>query len=149
MPETRVCKKCGGSSPLDKSHFGHTPNGGFRWTCRKCMRKKVAAHTKANPDKVAERFKRRRAQELAAGNNYNKESLRLQLRIYQRELCFYCKEKISDIGELDHMLPIARGGLDTLENIALACNKCNKEKHNKSIDEYREWLRKNRYIVKF
>lgn len=41
--------------------------------------------------------------------------------------------------DLDHKTPIARKGPDVKKNIVLACKRCNKEKHNKTLQEFREW----------
>ena len=46
-------------------------------------------------------------------------------------LCEYCKtpERLAEYSfEVEHIVPRARGGLDTLENLALACGPCNKAK---------------------
>ena len=50
---------------------------------------------------------------------------------------------------LDHKTPLAKGGTNDLSNFALACFKCNQEKHNKTVDEYRRWLLDRNYEVRF
>jgi hypothetical protein len=59
-------------------------------------------------------------------------------------LCFYCAEPIkrgsSDPDHeatKDHMVPISRGGVDHIANIAPACLRCNQLKGNKTVDEFR------------
>ncbi len=47
--------------------------------------------------------------------------------------CEYCHapEAIFNVPfEVDHILPVSRGGKDTLENLALACRACNLRKSN-------------------
>ena len=41
----------------------------------------------------------------------------------------------------DHKMPIIRGGKWHLENIALACYRCNTEKNAMTDEEYREFRR--------
>ncbi|MBI3974578.1 MAG: HNH endonuclease [Chloroflexi bacterium] len=48
-----------------------------------------------------------------------------------RGLCEYCKtpERLAGYAfEVEHIVPVARGGGDTLGNLALACGPCNKAK---------------------
>ena len=62
-----------------------------------------------------------------------KISASLQQRVRQRAqgLCEYCHatEQWQYVRfTLDHVIPVARGGLPTLENLALACFHCNRRK---------------------
>jgi 5-methylcytosine-specific restriction endonuclease McrA len=42
--------------------------------------------------------------------------------------------------EADHRDPLARGGRNTIENLLPACVRCNRRKHTKTEDEFREFL---------
>lgn len=42
--------------------------------------------------------------------------------------CYYCGARLDDGYELDHIVPLGRGGAHTLENIVKACPRCNKAK---------------------
>jgi hypothetical protein len=49
--------------------------------------------------------------------------------------CEYClshQEYVMGILQVEHWWPIARGGTDTAENLALACELCNQEKWAKT-----------------
>lgn len=140
----RTCRYCNESQ--DESCFGHNPQGGLRWKCRKCMRQAVAKHSQENPDLVRNRARARKERESKTLKDYLPLTLKLNLAKKQNNACFYCKEEnleLSVMGELDHMTPIVQGGADIRENIVLACSQCNKEKHNKTVDEYREWIKRN------
>ncbi|MGH2366916.1 MAG: HNH endonuclease [Chloroflexota bacterium] len=46
-------------------------------------------------------------------------------------VCEYCRspERLAGYAyEVEHIVPLARGGVDTMENLALACGLCNKAK---------------------
>lgn len=63
----------------------------------------------------------------------------------QKYLCFWCRSLLRDaLGKLlatrGHMMPIARGGSDSIFNIAAECMPCNREKGNMSAGEYRVFL---------
>lgn len=43
--------------------------------------------------------------------------------------CRYCREQVPrDTMTVDHLTPLSAGGLDRLDNLALACLACNQEK---------------------
>jgi HNH endonuclease len=49
--------------------------------------------------------------------------------------CEYCKYPMRfalDSMEIDHILPVSRGGLTEVENLALACHGCNQYKQNRT-----------------
>ena len=80
------------------------------------------------------------------------ERARFRARLVARDggfFCFYCKTPLDSSYHIDHKTPIAGGGEHALANFALACLQCNQEKHNKDIDSYRAWLRKNGEPVRF
>ena len=41
------------------------------------------------------------------------------------------------IPELDHKIPVSRGGADTLENLVFACRRCNQRKSMRTEAEFR------------
>jgi HNH endonuclease len=47
--------------------------------------------------------------------------------------CEYCRSqrRFADSFEIEHIIPVSRGGADTLDNLALACRQCNSLKSNK------------------
>lgn len=50
---------------------------------------------------------------------------------YCCEYCRYPEAASSTPLEADHIVPEARGGLDTLDNLALCCRSCNLHKYSK------------------
>ncbi len=137
----KICKGCGKSLPIDRNFFGSTPTGGFRGKCRACM----AAHTKlyddANRDSVIERSLARQARSSAAGPKWENYDV-LAMRKAQRDLCAYCCVDLSGGGEVDHMVPLVKGGTNSFRNLVLACMQCNREKHAKTVDEYFAWRKR-------
>lgn len=55
--------------------------------------------------------------------------------------CFYCGEVGGKL-EADHKLPISKGGGNELENLITSCRKCNRQKYNKTVEQYLEWRNK-------
>jgi len=50
-------------------------------------------------------------------------------------LCVYCNN-YSTLYEVEHVLPLSRGGLHDIDNIAVACPPCNRRKGNKTVEEF-------------
>lgn len=65
----------------------------------------------------------------------------------QGGMCAYCGKEITKKSkdpyarQLDHIIPICRGGLNTLSNVHWVCPRCNKSKGGR-LEE--EWLKKER-----
>jgi len=61
-------------------------------------------------------------------------------KIFQRDnyTCVYCN-KIGGKLEVDHIIPISRGGGNELSNLATACRKCNRQKKDRTPDEFVRW----------
>lgn len=54
--------------------------------------------------------------------------------------CWYCGKYFDYFDKtytIDHITAISKGGLDTLDNLVIACKTCNCKKHDKSIEEFR------------
>ncbi|MGH6780174.1 MAG: HNH endonuclease [Bradyrhizobium sp.] len=59
----------------------------------------------------------------------------------QQGRCPCCFEPIARLeeSEVDHVVPLERGGSDLSSNLMLAHTQCNREKHNKTLVEHWEW----------
>lgn len=61
------------------------------------------------------------------------ETVRKRVRERSRYLCEYChspEEASAALFEIDHILPKSLGGSDALNNLALACQRCNSYRYN-------------------
>ena len=54
--------------------------------------------------------------------------------------CVYCKKKSIPL-EIEHIIPKSRGGTNRIDNLTIACQKCNLKKGNKLSSEYSPKLR--------
>lgn len=54
--------------------------------------------------------------------------------------CIYCNWIGSILNfEVDHIIPVTRGGSDLPQNKRLICSGCNREKADKTHSEYLSW----------
>lgn len=57
-------------------------------------------------------------------------------------LCVYCglNEVSRSPLEIDHFVPLSRGGTNQMRNLVASCKRCNAEKGDMLIEEYRAYL---------
>lgn len=93
----------------------------------------------ANKDRtfasMREACRRRRAK--LAGNDARLVTTRDMKRLAdrQRHRCFYCDAKTKL--EVEHVVPVTRGGRHSIGNLVLACFDCNRGKSTKFVIEFR------------
>lgn len=63
----------------------------------------------------------------------------LRRRVLTSGPCVYCGDPNPTC--IDHIIPVARGGLSVWWNLAAACKCCNDNKLDFTPNEWREWLR--------
>lgn len=75
---------------------------------------------------------KRRAQKVStASPNINKH---IEFLFKEKPYCFYCNSTLKL--QIEHMIPLSRGGTHTEDNVTLACQKCNLTKGIKLPKEF-------------
>jgi 5-methylcytosine-specific restriction endonuclease McrA len=97
--------------------------------------KKMRAWRKANPEKVQVWVRNRRAKLKGLAGTHTIEDI-LSLMDSQRGKCVYCRVDISKSYQVDHIVPVARGGSNDKGNLQLLCKACNLDKRAKDPLEY-------------
>lgn len=63
-------------------------------------------------------------------------------KLYSASTCYYCGKPLTDKEKsVDHKTPISRGGTNALDNLVISCMFCNRQKKDKTEEEYYEWKR--------
>ena len=75
--------------------------------------------------------RKRRAMRLAASGSHTVEDLKDILRL-QKSKCAYCRVHFSKIviPNLDHIVPLSKGGTEDRKNLQYLCKPCNSKKNN-------------------
>jgi 5-methylcytosine-specific restriction endonuclease McrA len=94
---------------------------------------------KENPGKVRARNFKRRNLVLASETHFTQADVNAQY-VSQDGKCAYCGTPLNDDFEIDHYIPVSRGGSNGKENIRCACQRCNRAKQDKMPDEWQEYL---------
>ena len=66
-----------------------------------------------------------------------KEWKRISKHVFNRDkyTCQYC-HVVGGILEVDHIIPFSKGGSDDFENLVTSCRKCNRQKKDKSVEDF-------------
>lgn len=90
-------------------------------------------YVKVNPQKAIEYVARRRARKYGS-KLYQIIDRRL---VFTRDkgICWLCKLPVEEKWELDHIVPLSKGGEHNYTNVAVAHRSCNAKKSARLIDE--------------
>jgi len=102
------------------------------------IKKQSSEWSKNNPEGHRNHARTRRALEK---NSTGKLSKGLEDKLFklQKGKCPCCKQPLGDDYHLDHIVPLARGGSNTDDNMQLLRSQCNQQKHAKHpVDFMRE-----------
>ena len=143
---TKVCTKCGIEQPVENFGARRTPRYRINPQCKAC----TVAYRKANRDRLRANVRkweqrnrlkcnaykhRYAATKYGARGDYNPDDV-WALGASQDWLCAYCETPLFGIFDVDHMIPISRGGSNGVENLAIACPPCNRSKSYKTAEEF-------------
>ena len=153
---TRECTKCFRIKPLNEFHNSNTGKGGEKnkvTRCKSCdseYKKKRRIENIANiKKKSADMHRIRYAAKKSSSANI---SINLDDVIDLRGLnCMYCGIETENIptprgkfnrrrSSLEHIQPLSKGGLHTMNNLGVACLTCNISKGNKTYVQYFNFL---------
>jgi 5-methylcytosine-specific restriction endonuclease McrA len=85
-------------------------------------------------------YQRKRRAKLRNGGTYRvtpRDRSRLMEKHHNR--CAYCQQEFSQANPLqwDHVVPLARGGVDSIGNLLPACRRCNQSKGDRFLAVWR------------
>jgi 5-methylcytosine-specific restriction endonuclease McrA len=92
------------------------------------------------------RNERRKRQQTADDGTLTSRTLQA-LTMWQSH-CPYCGDAMPlRCRSLDHVIPLARGGAHSADNVVICCVTCNKRKHTRTAEEYVAYRRRRGHPV--
>lgn len=88
-----------------------------------------------NPEKKREYSQRRKARKQNAVGQFNAEDIQT-LYVSQQGKCWWCECELNGKYEIDHRIPLSRGGTNNANNLCLTCRTCNRSKNDKLPHEW-------------
>ncbi len=99
-------------------------------------------YRKKHPEKLREDARcwsaNRRARSRSTDGKYTTKDVKAQLKS-QNGKCWWCGKKVKKY-DVDHLVPLSRGGTNHPNNIVIACPHCNRSRHNKLPHEWTDRL---------
>jgi 5-methylcytosine-specific restriction endonuclease McrA len=89
----------------------------------------------AHPDKHAAKERNRRALKRSAEGVHTVADI-AAIRVAQKNRCACCRVKLSGKGDVDHIVPLFRGGSNWPANLQILCEFCNGSKGSKDPLEF-------------
>lgn len=136
----KQCSKCGQWFPADTDHFSRNKMGwlGLQPDCKTCASKRTRQWAQTPTGKLSRQISR---------NNYYSRLRNAVGSVSPQEIdnlfheqggvCFYCHKNLTDQPfQVDHYIPISKGGTNTIDNIRIACRRCNLSKRDKLPSEW-------------
>ena len=96
------------------------------------IKEKQRVYAQANPETVSQPKRRYRARKRGNGTAPFPKNWKADQLARQKGRCYYCGKKAKQ-WEVEHVIPISKGGPDTPENCVLACRSCNRSKAAKLL----------------
>jgi 5-methylcytosine-specific restriction endonuclease McrA len=91
-----------------------------------------------NPLTVRALRANRRAKENGAQGKFNRRTIE-NLYVKQEGKCACCGVVLYGVFEVDHIIPLSRGGSNCPSNLQLLTPFCNQSKGSKTMEEYLKW----------
>jgi 5-methylcytosine-specific restriction endonuclease McrA len=106
------------------------------------IKERVTKYRTENPDKVRESSRpaliAARARKKNAPGRFKRADIKRMLK-EQNGICVTCPADISLTYQVDHIVPLARGGTNWPDNLQLLCGPCNQSKGPKTMSEWIAW----------
>lgn len=110
-----------------------------KWYKENITRRKL--YSKQYEQSLERKLKRRirtrtqNAKRKSTPGQFTSKDVQIQIEM-QKGKCWWCGELVGDNYEIDHRIPLSRGGTNYPENICIACFNCNRSKGSKMPHEW-------------
>lgn len=131
--------------PLEKKEAKRAYAREWEHLNRERKNARARAYRKTEKSKASRRVevRNRYARKKQAQGSYTAQQIKEQYA-RQKNRCYWCKTNlIKEIRtpHIDHIIPLSRGGSNYIDNIVIACHRCNESRNNRLPHEWDKWGR--------
>lgn len=154
----RLCRTCEQWKPATSEFFQahRSARLGVTTQCRDCMNAasreyaernsdkavaKAAAWNSANSERHYQHLRATLQKRRGAPGSFTADDIREKLAS-QRNRCHYCQVELDASYHVDHFVALTKGGTNFIDNIVIACRRCNQRKGTKDPNEFLAKMRK-------
>lgn len=142
----RKCVKCGELKTLeefDKNGVKKDGSNNYRAECKVCRKEYRNSYYKTKNGKEVKTRAReiRRAYKMGNGGSYTKQQWEFCLEFFEG-CCAYTGKKLDNL-EVEHIVPISKGGTSFIWNLCPSSKTANTSKNNSNMEE---WYKKQPYF---
>lgn len=109
----------------------------YNRTHREQIRIREKEYWQSHPEQLKANTHNHRARKLTNGGTHTAEDIQKQYT-NQKGKCYYCSKKVGKKYDVDHIIPLSKGGSNSPENLVIACPSCNRAKKDKLPHEWFE-----------
>ena len=140
---TKECVKCGEIKPKSEFFKAKGKTDGYDNRCKECEKLRLRRERDMQPKvhrtpeeiKIRKKLQKHKRRFREQQGKIKPNEIR-ELKIKQNNRCYWCSTSIAKTYQIDHYEPLSKGGEHLIENIVLACPRCNMSKHDKDPLEF-------------
>lgn len=135
-PGGKVCVACVTWKPYDEFHKHPSNEDGYRTKCKICRApavETIKCYTKRKGRAVVQNYRTRKLNVPGTFSDVHIQAMMIE----QQGRCAYCAEPLPNEYDIDHIVPLARGGTNYPNNPVLTGVTCNRDKRDQLL--YSEW----------
>jgi 5-methylcytosine-specific restriction endonuclease McrA len=141
IPFTSKCKTCANAlvkkDPWQSRNREQSREIKRRWEENHPDRVKDAAKKYRSKHKTTRQagLRNYRAKKNNNGGTHTAQDIQLLYK-QQKGKCYYCSKKVGERYDVDHVIPVSRGGRNDISNLVIACKPCNQSKGGRMPHEW-------------
>jgi len=158
FPMTKLCITCNQQKPYEEFWTDNKAKDKHMSSCKECTReykkrwmKKNKSHIRQyntewrekNPDKRRSEWMKARARE----HGITEQDWDQITEVYDywkshgidSNKCYYCEKELGESFHIDHDVPYNKGGTNDMNNLYPACERCNRQKGEMTIEQYNRY----------
>ena len=135
LVSSKKCSACGNILPANKFNRCVRNPDWLSNKCKDCTSLFAQEWKRKNPERAKRMSLRSRLIRRCPGSRVNDRDIAV-IRAAQHDHCACCRMNLKGRGEIDHIVPVSRGGGGSRRNLQLLCGPCNRSKGARDANDF-------------